>query len=696
MLAAVLVCVAGAFAVTFSLRARRSPFDGLPQLTIWTASDAQKIRPGSPPDPRSKSAAVSAARGEIAAWQLIVTAHLKPAQVRSIQSSPLSGAGGASIPASRITLFREAMIQVTTNSLINPQDDRRGPWPDALVPIGRDRYYGETRNGTPFNVAADSNQPVWVEIQVPRYAKPGDYTGMVTVEAAGLAPLVVPFRLHVWEFEIPLTSSLPTSFGVAAGTRMRHHLDPAETTKLIGLYEREALLHRVTLGSLWGSNGLPDYEYDPSHPERGAVIRDWSRIDDYYAPQMTGWPEGKATSIDVPAMVNLRTELPPPAVKVSEQHGSGSLSPAEYAYRVTAVNAEGETEGSNVVSVHPTQSGSVNLAWNRVVHARWPSLNAVRYRVFRAQNPPPQENDNPPTYLLGETTQTRFVDDGSVAEKLGTRCPNAGSTGDREALALYRAYAAHLRQRGWLDRAFCYAEDEPFSSKKLERARKHALMWRQTVSAGWSLVTNVYSPELEGAVNLWCVLANWFDDGQHGRAADVARRKAAGQRIWWYHCAMSRGDPIHRGGSWPSFFVDDGAMAARTIGFYTWHFGFEGFLYYLTDMAYQKDNDPWRSVFYFNANGDGTLFYPGTPDQIGGTHDIPVSSLRLALIRQGLQDYEYLKLLSNFGDRAFADRQAARIVQAADRFTRDDDSATVETVRTEMAQRIEVLSRSRK
>jgi hypothetical protein len=632
----------------------------------------------------------------VVAFQVVITTHTATLRDVNLHPTPLAGPGGSSIPATSISLYREAMLNVSTPSLIHPRGDEAGPWPDALVPIGRDRYYHETRNGSPFDIPMDCNQPVWVEVRIPNGAAPGDYSGSISVSAAGMATRLVPVRAHVWDFAIPRSSSLPTAFGLAAGPRIRHHLSYASTEKLTELYVREALEHRITLSGLWASNALPDYEYDPAHPERGAVVRDWSRIDDFYSAPMAGLPEGKATTIDVPAMVNLRSELQPPQASAATSPGRGTLQPGKYAYRVTAVNTEGETEGSSVVYTEVQQGGSVILTWPKVVHPRWPRLSAVRYRIYRAVNPEQMEDDNPPTYLLAETAYTQFADDGVARERHGIRCPAAGNTGNREALALYRAYADHYRRKGWLDRAWCYAADEPFTNKHIESARIHALLWRKAVPKGWSLVTNVYSPQLEGAVNLWCVVTNWFDDLDHGRASDVRAHQRRGERVWWYQAMMSRGDPIHRGGAWPSFFVDDDAMAARTIGFYTWRFGFDGFLYYLVDMAYQKDNDPWRNLFYFSANGDGTLFYPGTPEHIGGAHDIPISSLRLALIRQGLQDYEYLKLLADLGDRPLADREAARLVQAADRYTRDDGAATVDTVRAEMARRIEELSRPRR
>ena len=57
----------------------------------------------------------------------------------------------------------------------------------------------------------------------------------------------------------------------------------------------------------------------------------------------------------------------------------------------------------------------------------------------------------------------------------------------------------------------------------------------------------------------------------------------------------------------------------------------------------------------FGANGDGNLFYPGsahgTSDApaIGGTHDIPIESMRLKRIRDGREDYELLTALAAQG-----------------------------------------------
>lgn len=51
----------------------------------------------------------------------------------------------------------------------------------------------------------------------------------------------------------------------------------------------------------------------------------------------------------------------------------------------------------------------------------------------------------------------------------------------------------------------------------------------------------------------------------------------------------------------------------------------------------------WKSQWTNGANGDGNLFYPGTPEIIGGKTHIPVESMRLKFVRDGVEDYEILR-----------------------------------------------------
>lgn len=103
----------------------------------------------------------------------------------------------------------------------------------------------------------------------------------------------------------------------------------------------------------------------------------------------------------------------------------------------------------------------------------------------------------------------------------------------------------------------------------------------------------------------------------------------------------------------------------RMMGWLLALWNIHGELYYETQIAsWVRKTDangnsvpvnPWinenNALYNFGGNGDGTLFYPGSPSYIGGTTTIPCSSMRLKAIRDGYQDYEYLRILDTFNDQ---------------------------------------------
>jgi len=172
------------------------------------------------------------------------------------------------------------------------------------------------------------------------------------------------------------------------------------------------------------------------------------------------------------------------------------------------------------------------------------------------------------------------------------------------------------------------------------------------------------------------------------QARTYASFLASGPRkqLWAYQSCMSHGC----GGTgayftgWPSYMIDASAVRNRAMQWLLFQYGATGELYYETTMAYS--HDPWSSQWDFSGNGDGTLFYPGTPARIGGTTHVPVASIRLELIREGLEDYEYLKLLSDLGDRDMALREAQALFPTA--YQTEVDPAALHAARERIARRI--------
>jgi hypothetical protein len=72
---------------------------------------------------------------------------------------------------------------------------------------------------------------------------------------------------------------------------------------------------------------------------------------------------------------------------------------------------------------------------------------------------------------------------------------------------------------------------------------------------------------------------------------------------------------------------------------------------------------------------------------IGGSTHIPVESIRLKLIREGLEDYEYLALLKKSRGQKAADHYVDMLVRTA--YDYDQDPKKLYAVREEIARQLD-------
>jgi hypothetical protein len=117
--------------------------------------------------------------------------------------------------------------------------------------------------------------------------------------------------------------------------------------------------------------------------------------------------------------------------------------------------------------------------------------------------------------------------------------------------------------------------------------------------------------------------------------------------------------------------VDVDPVANRILPWLAFQYGIDGELYYNTVEAYNEDHSPWDDIRAHGGNGDGTLFYPGTPERIGGRTHVPIESLRLKLIREGFEDYEYFVLLKRIAGAESAHREVKKIARTVYDWDRD-------------------------
>jgi hypothetical protein len=221
------------------------------------------------------------------------------------------------------------------------------------------------------------------------------------------------------------------------------------------------------------------------------------------------------------------------------------------------------------------------------------------------------------------------------------------------------AAARKLRERGLLDSAYVIGYGETDAASVREAGETFRAVRR--LAPGLRRVS-LMAPlrDLWGLVSTWGTMTSDYDPL-------VAQSRArVGEETWWTICC----GPRH---PYANFFVDYPALDARALmwGAHKWHVA--GFLYYEVAMwasnmrpASSADGSlvapddpatpealrqgkrwpqvPWNSFTFSRYNGDGQLVYPW------GDGDF-LPSLRLEVIRDGIEDYELLAGLEESATR---------------------------------------------
>jgi len=147
---------------------------------------------------------LAAARGESESGQIVVIAGAAAIRVAGVQAGELRSRDGADhIAAEHVKVQLVGYVTVRQNSWRGW--NRPGMWPDVLLPM------------RPFDVPAGHCRVVWVTVRVPRDVAPGDYTGNLTVRYSDGTSAAAAMNLRVWDFALPPSPALQTSYWTAMG-----------------------------------------------------------------------------------------------------------------------------------------------------------------------------------------------------------------------------------------------------------------------------------------------------------------------------------------------------------------------------------------------------------------------------------------------------------------------------------------------
>jgi hypothetical protein len=228
-----------------------------------------------------------------------------------------------------------------------------------------------------------------------------------------------------------------------------------------------------------------------------------------------------------------------------------------------------------------------------------------------------------------------------------------------------------LIAEGWMSKAYLVLSEEATINDSLNAAVNAGGQSIHSINPNYKCIATKRYVSAYTTIDVWA--PGIYQFGSHPRNiydSEIARDK----RLWAYRSCMSKGCNITGDSTynkWPSDMVD--ATLPNLRGYYWLMFDNDvyGDLYYQVVGGYRhwhssfsspSPYDPWDSIFDFGGDGDGTHFFPGRPDKIGGAAHIPIETLRLKAIRMGLEDYEIFKYASDRGYSTYVKTQIENAV----------------------------------
>lgn len=183
------------------------------------------------------------------------------------------------------------------------------------------------------------------------------------------------------------------------------------------------------------------------------------------------------------------------------------------------------------------------------------------------------------------------------------------------------ALQKHLEEKGWLEIYLQHLADEPIDinaeSYKIFASyiRKYAPKFR--------IIEANQTTEIAGYIDIWVPILNYFHND-----LSFYQHRPNKEEVWFYTCLAPTG-------KYPNRLLDYPLIKVRLLHWMNWLYNTKGFLHwglnYWSDKPFE-DLEPGGL-----PPGDCCIIYPG--------EDAPLDSLRWEILREGMEDYEYLWLL---------------------------------------------------
>ena len=715
-------------------------------VALWWCSSGWKVSRTRPaPQARGQAIEIRAARNEAEAAQFV----LRPAaELRGLQAiaTDLKGPGGVVIPAGSVEVLRVRYVHVS-----RPTDGTGavGDWPDPLPPLAG-----------PLDIPAGRNQPLWVRVKPPKGIPGGAYAGLLRLAAEGYEA-AVPLKVEVYDFDLPDRMTCTTAFGFSPANVWRYQKvrDPAQRRAVLEKYLANLSAHHISpydpapldpFGVTWlGAGDWEGGQRDRTDPHAGEASL---KLADTSTTASASATYRKLVAIP-PEGLRLRfwyrAEKGHPLLVTLNHHDAAGkwMSGKNNDMRVSGTGEWAQFD--RIVRGFPEGAKSVRLTlWPCLYSEEGKTTGTVWYDGLSLTDAatgkplvaggdfepiPPADLRPQFDFAAWDRAMTRAIDYYHFNSfRIGIQGMGGGTFHARyepsllgygedtpEYKAAFGSYCRqlqeHLREKGWLNEAFVYWFDEPdpkdyaFVNNGFAKLKAAAPDLRR-------MLTEQVEEALVGGPNIWCPVTPGYDP------ARAEQRRKHGETFWWYVCTGPKAP-------YCTLFIDHPATELRVWLWQTWQRKIAGILvwqtnYWTSSAAYPdpaRPQDPYEDPMGWTSgystpggarrpwgNGDGRFIYPpeaaATGRQERAVLGGPVDSIRWEMLRDGIEDYEYLAVLKRRLDAAgaalAAERRAtyAALLEVPAAVTGDmtvftADPAPIERRRDEVARAIEALTR---
>jgi hypothetical protein len=211
-----------------------------------------------------------------------------------------------------------------------------------------------------------------------------------------------------------------------------------------------------------------------------------------------------------------------------------------------------------------------------------------------------------------------------------------------------------IDKNNWRTRWIQHVTDEPAAENGTDYRILVGMV--RKYMPGLPILDATMNTAMAGSVNIWCPQVQEFQ-----KHRDIFRaQQAIGDKVWFYTCCFP-------GGPWTNRLMDMELLRPAYLGWGAALYDLDGFLHWGFNM-YNRNHDPFNQSVV--PHGEGSFLPAGDTHIVYPGKDAPWSSVRLESQREGIEDYELLKILKSQSP-AKAEEIIRQTFRAFDDFSKD-------------------------